>query len=149
MRRLLRLGDWSLGAKIAAALLLLSILPIAAVTIANIHDARTHAWESETALLDARADQVVDELDRFNDGYRRAVSRLANVPEIIGLFTNPPPDLTALTHRLSVHLNNDPAVRGIALIDARGTVQAATEPELVDTIERSANTSNKRLPARP
>jgi hypothetical protein len=68
VRRFVRLRDWPLRAKLAAFLVVVSIAPLALVALLNVEEARTRLFEHQTALLTARADHVMSELDRFNEG---------------------------------------------------------------------------------
>ena len=55
----------------------MSIAPLTLVALLNVEEARTRLFEHQTALLAARADHVMSELDRFNEGYELAAAPLA------------------------------------------------------------------------
>jgi len=125
----------SLRIKIAALLVVMSFIPVGVVAIFDIREARARIFRDETVLLAARADQLVGELDAFNQGYARAVSRLASLPEVIELLAaepGAPSAVGALTATLGAHASGDPTIRGVGVIDRAGRVRAATEPALVD-----------------
>ena len=130
----MRFRDWPLALKLAVVLVAMSLVPLIGLTVRDVHVARERHVASESALLAARADQLVDNLDQFNTGYTHAASRLAHVPEIIAFLAAPGAQadlLPALTSRLRVHIDGDPAVRGIAVIDATGIIRGATEEGLI------------------
>ena len=123
--------DWSLRAKSAMALLVISLIPVAAIAVLDVRQARSRLWDDEAALLAARAEQLANEIDRFNEGYQRAAARLAGTPEIVALFdpvASRRPSISSFVARLAGQKDGDPAVRGIALLDGAGRVLVATEP---------------------
>lgn len=123
----------SLRVKFAAVLVAMSFVPVGVLAVMNIVESRSRIFDDETALLAARADQLVGELDRFSQGYQRAVSRLAKVPEVIELLGSSTQDAvpSAISARLEVHTDGDPVVRAIGLIDRTGRIRAATEATLL------------------
>jgi PAS domain S-box-containing protein len=125
----------SLRVKIALVLIVMSFVPVGALAVISVGEARARSFDSETALLAATADQLGAEIDLFHRGYQRASSRLAQAPEVIELLGGATLDAASLTSamaaRLEAHADGDPAVRGIGLIDRGGRVRAATEAPLV------------------
>lgn len=59
--------------------------PLGIATFINIHEARERLLASTEALLTARGDQLVRELDTFNRGYQRSVDMAAHLPNVVGL----------------------------------------------------------------
>jgi PAS domain S-box-containing protein len=127
----------SLSVKVAAILVLTSLLPVAVLAVLNIGEARSRIFADETDLLAARADQLAGELDQQNREYLRESARLASVPEAIALLApdaREAPDREApadLIERLRVYAGGDLPARAVGFVDPKGRVRAATLPALV------------------
>jgi PAS domain S-box-containing protein len=137
----LKFSSWPLRAKLAAFFLVVSLLPVTALVILEIHEVSGWIYTSETDLLAARAEQLAGEIDAFHVVYQHHAARLAATPNVQELLHAPPSALPgladALIARLGVHLAVDPAIRGIAVLDAGARAIASTEPQLASrTIER-------------
>jgi len=131
----------SLSVKVAAILMVTSLVPIAVLAVLNIGQTRSRIFADETALLAARADQLAGELDHVNRAYQRESARLANVPEALALLA---PDARAtpggvapadLLERLRAYAGGDLPVRAVGFVDPSGRVRAATLPALVGVEE--------------
>ncbi|WP_343636234.1 ATP-binding protein [Roseateles sp.] len=126
---------WPLRLQVAALVVAVSSLPLALWAYVDLRHSRERMLDSLKSLLEARADQIVREVDAFHRGYRNASQRLVRLPESGAFCDADPPRRAALLAgvqgALSTFPNSDAAVRGAALIDARGRVIAATEEKLV------------------
>ena len=65
MRALFRFMDWPLRAKMAALLVVASLLPLGVATLINIREARHRMLANTAALLAARGDQLLHEARYF------------------------------------------------------------------------------------
>ncbi len=131
----LRFLDWPLRAKIAALLVAGSLLPLAIAALLDIREARQRLIANTAAVLAARGDQLVGELDAFNGGYLRSARGFAQLPPVLELCGSVAGDAGRLKSVvrgiLRVEPEGDDSVRGAALLDAAGTVTVATEEALV------------------
>jgi two-component system cell cycle sensor histidine kinase/response regulator CckA len=125
---------WSLRAKIAILLVVASALPLMIAAFIDIQETRQRLTLDASALLAARADQLVDELDAFNRAHRRSTESLALLPAIAEYLAAPAPRAEAATRSLRTLLKalaaNDDSVRGTGLLDLDGRVALATEEGL-------------------
>jgi len=139
-------------AKLAALLVAASLVPLAVVTRVDMHSAENQLVASTGALLTARGDQLVSELDTFHQGYVRAAHKFARLPAIVrGCQTGDVDRGDAgaeVDATLAVQPAIDAAVRGIAVLDARGRVRAATESELEGADLSEAETTKQVLAGR-
>ncbi len=129
-----RLRDWPLRLKIAALLLLALLLPLMVAAAIDIRAARQDSIADAAALLGARGDQLVGEIDMFHRGYKHSATRLADLPDVAALCQHPAQEAQRLVRveaTLSVWPKHDPNVRGTALLDRLGVVRVTTEPELL------------------
>ena len=130
-----RFTDWPLRARLAGLLVVASVLPLAVATYINVRDTRTLVLARTAALLEARSDQLANEIDTLNATYRSAADRIAHVLDALGLSSMPGPsdrlpNLDSLQSLLSVMPDRDPRVLAVALVDTTGTVKAASRPAL-------------------
>jgi C4-dicarboxylate-specific signal transduction histidine kinase len=127
--------DWPLRAKLATLLVLGSLLPLASLAFLDIREARQRLISNTSALLAARGDQLVAELQGFQRGYQGSARRFAKLPPIVELLHSAPafPERQRALVRalLLVEPETDPRVRGAGLLDASGTVIVATEAAMV------------------
>jgi PAS domain S-box-containing protein len=124
--------DWPLGIKMLALLVVGCLLPLGVAAFVDLNSARQRYTADATVLLGARADQLTGELDNFNREHQRAVENLASLPGVInalqdGLAIEP----WRLPANLQAYLRNDRDLRGVAILDASGTVIGATEASMV------------------
>jgi len=130
-----RFLDWSLRAKLAALLVVASALPLAVAAYIDIRDARERLVTNTSALLAARGDELVGELDAFNRSYRLSAQRFSRLSPVVdfcgaskagaaGLSSSAPATLQAQP-------DSDPNIRGAGLLDLTGTVTLATESALI------------------
>lgn len=78
-------ANWSLRSKLALLLVFASLLPLCTLAVRDIVAARAQLVESTSDLLAARGDQLVREIDTFNEAYQRTVARLAHSPRVAGV----------------------------------------------------------------
>jgi hypothetical protein len=135
MRKLFRVTDWPVRGKIAALILVASILPLSIASFVDIRESQKQMMADTDVLLAARADQLAKDMDSFHRGYLRSVAKLALLPEVIafspaasGKPRQVNPELDAI---LRGQETVDPGIRGTAILDSSGTVTAATEDRLV------------------
>jgi PAS domain S-box-containing protein len=130
-----RLADWPVRAKMAALLVAASLLPLGISAYLDTKEAQDRLRSSLQDLLQARGDQVVRELDGFHRGYRRAVDRLAQFPDVkaycaAGAIHNPVLD-AEVNGILGAYTASDPSTRGTALLDRTGRVVIGTEASMI------------------
>src|SRR5260370_29829460 len=85
----LNFNDWPLRGKLAVLLVLSAILPLAIAAIVNILEARERMLDQAGALLTARGDELVQQLDTFNRGYQLGVRKLARLPDVVEFLETP------------------------------------------------------------
>ena len=131
----LRFRDWPMRVKMTVLLVVASLLPLGVATWISIRNANADQKASAAAVLAARADELTGRIDTFNRGYQRAVSRMALVPDMMDLLLAAPAEAqkrkAGANAILSAWPTTDPAVRGVAVLDATGTVVVGTEPSLI------------------
>ncbi|HEX7622184.1 MAG TPA: cache domain-containing protein, partial [Anaeromyxobacteraceae bacterium] len=125
---------WSLRQRAYALLLIASLLPTLLVTALLLQRERTTVREANTALLVARGDEVKHTLEALNRGHLGAARRAARDLTIIAFCQRRPDDrprdVLAIHGYLNALRGDDPAVRGLGVLDRSGTVIAATEAVL-------------------
>jgi PAS domain S-box-containing protein len=130
-----RFVDWPLRAKLTALLVVASLLPLIVATAIDIRDARHRALAQTEALLAARADQLVGNLDALDRVYRSAAERIAHLPNVLQSVAVPsirkPAEFDTLHSLLSVMPANDSGVIATAILDSTGVVRAASNLRLV------------------
>ena len=132
--RLKRVMDWPLRVKIAALLVVASVLPLAVLTAWDIRDSRKDSVSHAEALLAARGDQLAGEIDMFNRGYLSSAVRFSHLPKIVAYCSAPETanSFESIAHSiLEVQPAVDPNVRGAAILDLHGRVRLATEAVMV------------------
>jgi PAS domain S-box-containing protein len=127
--------DWPLRAKMAALLVVASLLPLAVSAFIEIRQAQKRLLANSAALLAARGDQLLGELDTFHRGYRLFARRFAHVPSVVAFAQGPreivDPLHLAVRAILKALAASDPDVLGLAILDVSGTVRIATEDRLI------------------
>src|SRR5580693_6160606 len=103
----LRFADWSLRGKLAALVIIVSLLPLLISTILDIRDTRQLLFAQTDELLGSRADQLAVVIDNFNDSYQHVAERLTHVPNILQVANVPvsrmtPADQAALRGLMAV-----------------------------------------------
>jgi PAS domain S-box-containing protein len=135
MKGLRRFTDWPLRAKLTALLVAVALLPLAISTAIDIRDVRHRLVTQSAALLAARGDQLVGELDYINDTYQHAVERLAHIPNALQSVRTSteidPANFDSLHKLLSVRPASDPNVIAMAILDADSVVKVASDSRLV------------------
>ena len=135
MKGLPRFADWPLRAKLAALLGVASLLPLGIATVIDIRDARTLLLSQTAALLGSRGDQLVGQLDAFNDNYSHAAERVSHVADAMHVSLTSAVALSAedfdsLHSLLGVMPTSDPNVTTVALLDSSGKVIVASDARL-------------------
>jgi PAS domain S-box-containing protein len=132
--RLRRAADWPLRTKVAALLVAASLLPLGIAAWIDIHQTRQRLLESANALLQARGEQLVLELDEFHRGFQAAARRLALAPEAEAFCTADEAARASLQPRaqrlLASFPDTDARIGGVTLLDHTGRVLLATDPTL-------------------
>jgi signal transduction histidine kinase/ActR/RegA family two-component response regulator len=112
-----------------------SLLPLAIATAISLGNARQVQLTSSADLLAARADELVGRIDTFNQGYQHAVARMARIPSALSLLQARGAEAArieaTLRGQLQVWPATDAGIRGVAILDAQGTVVTGTEAGLV------------------
>ena len=113
--------DWPLRAKMAALLIVASLLPLVIAAIIDIRGARDRLLANTGALLSARGDHLSDQLDAFHHSYQRSVDRFAHLPGVVEFFQATPEGMTQLgpgvRSTMEVWPASDADIRGTALLD--------------------------------
>jgi len=135
MRAWLGYRDWSLRSKIVALLVAASLLPLGIATWISVHNASSVLRQSTAGLLQARAQMLARRIDAFNESYARTANLLArSAPAALSQTRGSTAEATrvrGLVHsQLQFWTDIDPGIRGIALLDAAGTVAIGTEAGL-------------------
>jgi PAS domain S-box-containing protein len=129
-----RFADWPLRVKVAALLVLASVIPLVFTAILDIRHAREQALANAGALLAERGDQLVSELDAFNHIHLRTAERLARLPGVVQLSALPAAETgpleLAVRALLLVWPTGTSEIRGVAILDRAGVVRIGTEPAL-------------------
>lgn len=98
--RLLRFGvswpRWSLRARLATLLVLASLVPLLIGAYLDIRQTQALLLDGMKQVLQARADQLVRELDSFHRAHQRSVDRLAHSPETVAFCAGDPAQQAAL-----------------------------------------------------
>jgi PAS domain S-box-containing protein len=136
MKRWTRFVDWPLRAKLAALLVVASLLPLIIAAVIDIRDARHRVLTQTEALLAARADQLVGDLDEVNRVYRGAADRIARLPNALQSIMTPstslrPADFDSLHNLLSLMPAHDANVIATAILDPTGIVKVASKMSFV------------------
>ncbi len=136
MKGLFRFMDWPLRVKLAALLVVASLLPQIVASVSDIRDSRARIVTQNAALLTARGDQLADKLDSVMEAYQRAADRFAHLPNVLQSSAASWKETTCLqTSILSaiyyVMSARDVNVIAVAILDSAGVVKAASNPRLV------------------
>jgi hypothetical protein len=135
MKTFVRFMDWPLPAKMVVLLVVASLLPLGVTAFIDIREAQQRLLANTAALLAARGDQLVRELDTFHRSYQRSVDKLARLPDVVEFCQAYPDHIDrlkpALQAVLAVHLASDATLREIAILEVLGTVKIATEDQLI------------------
>ena len=130
-----RLPGWSLRARLATLLVLVSLVPLVIGAYVDIRQTQTQLLDGMKQLLQARADQLVRELDSFHRAHQRSVDRLARSPDAAAFCAGDADRQAALRSAMSGLLAtfpaSDPAIGGAALLDRSGKVLIATNPAVM------------------
>jgi PAS domain S-box-containing protein len=129
-----RLPGWSLRVRLVSLLLLASLLPLALSAYVDIRQRQAQLLDDMEEVLQARADQLVRELDSFHRAHQRSVDRLARSPDTAAFCAADDRRQAVLRGAMSGLLAafpaSDPAIGGAALLDRNGTVLIATNPAI-------------------
>jgi PAS domain S-box-containing protein len=130
--RPLRFLDWPLRAKMATLLAVSSVAPLAISAVTDIRAASTQLLDEANAVLSARGDQIVWEIDGFNRMHLRSIEHLAAAAAGVrsDLGISPEKRAALLRALLATRMDVDADVRAAALVDASGAVEMATDPGL-------------------
>src|SRR5882724_10252434 len=101
--------DWPLRVKMAVLLVVASLVPLALGAFLDIRDARQRLIANTSALLTARGDQLVGELDTFNRAYTRSGQKFARLPEIVAFCSAAPGDAEQLKRAVRAAIEVQPA----------------------------------------
>src|SRR5258708_6804880 len=93
---MVRFVDWPLRAKMAALLVVASLLPLAIAAFIDVREAQQRLLANTSELLAARGDQLVGELDTFHRAYARAGDKLARLPTVVRFCQAEPPEVGRL-----------------------------------------------------
>jgi hypothetical protein len=135
MKTFVRFMDWPLPAKIVVLLVVASLLPLGVAAFIAIREAQQRLLANTAAVLAARGAQLVRELDTFHRSYQRSVDKFTRLPDVVEFCQAHPDHIDrlkpALQAVLAVHPASDANLRGIAILEVSGTVEIATEDQLI------------------
>jgi len=130
-----RLPDFRLRTRLAALLVVASLLPLALSAFIDLRHARAMLLEGTQGLLRAGAERIAHELDEFHRGRLQSVGRIAAFPETTAYCRAGAERRAALqagvTRLLATFPASDATIAGAALLDNNGRVLAATNPAVV------------------
>ncbi|SHM56420.1 PAS domain S-box protein [Rhizobacter sp. OV335] len=128
---------WTLRSRMAALLIGVAMLPLALAAVIELNRTEAQLRDATADLLQARAAELVRDLDSFHRGHQRSVQRLAQFPPTLALCAAGPAELAArrteIAGLLAAFPASDPAIGAVAVIDAHGVVLAATRPSINGT----------------
>lgn len=132
------IANGSLRAKMAVLWAAASVLPVAVVGVLDWRQTRERLQAGLQDLLEARAEQVVHEVDSFHRSHVPEAARLARFPAVraycgaAAVGTAPAAGLleTQVHELLAGYPASDDRVRGAALLDREGRVMLASEMPL-------------------
>lgn len=129
-----KIASWPLRAQFVALLAAASLLPLALAIGLGLAGAREQLRAGVEAVMAARGDHIVHELDAFHAGYQQAAMRLAGfaaTQAACAAGAGTPGASDAGWRDISgAFPRTDPAVQLVALLDRRGRVVAATDDRL-------------------
>jgi signal transduction histidine kinase len=126
----LRFLDWPVRVKLAALLVVASVVPLAITSALDLRTARTRLRGNVADLLAARGEQLRGELDTFHRGYQLSAANLAHVPALIALGEGTAAGELAVApvrELIDRRVANDANLRSIAVLDRTGIVVASTD----------------------
>jgi len=134
MRLSLRFADWPLRAKMAALLVVASLLPLAIWAYVDVRQEQARLLSGVKDILAARGDQIAHELDALHRDHQHAADRIARFPDTAAYCAETPEARTAHHARmlgiLAAYPASDAGIRGAALLDGSGRIVIATEAPL-------------------
>ena len=132
-----RILAWPLRARMAMLLVVASLLPLVISAYFDIRQTQDQLLDAMKSVLQARDEQVVLQLDEFHRGRRLSVERLARFPETLAFCSadarRQAKTLPAMERFLFTFPGSDASIGGVALLDHRGHVLAATNPAVMGT----------------
>lgn len=130
--------NWSLRVKVTALLVVVALLPTAIAGYVDFRKAEAQQLANMRNLLQARSDQLVRELDNFNQAYRRAASRITLFPDVANhcavIAHNKTPSAASAADVggiFDTYPISDEGIRGVGLLDRYGRVVLASEAAMV------------------
>ncbi|HSW08378.1 PAS domain-containing protein, partial [Aquabacterium sp.] len=132
-----RLPQGSLRARLATLLVLVSLVPLVISAYVDIRQRQAQLLDNMHQVLQARAEQLVRELDSFHRAHQRSVDRLAHFPDTADFCAanadQQAASRAAMARLLSTFPASDPAIGGAAVLDRSGKVLVATNPAVNGT----------------
>jgi signal transduction histidine kinase/CheY-like chemotaxis protein len=130
-RRLLLLPrDWSVRGKLLALVVVTAALPAAVGAALTLAHGQSMAEEAAAALLGARGDQLVTELDSFHREHLAAVVRLGYLPSLRQFVVAPAEAREAAEgsalSACAALVDNDPDLRSVVLLGSDGKILLTT-----------------------
>ncbi|HSV50926.1 MAG TPA: ATP-binding protein [Burkholderiaceae bacterium] len=125
--------NWPLRARMAMLLVAASLLPLAVAAWIDLQQAREQLVADTAGDLAARSEQLVRELDALNLGYRRSAQVLAHSSQVLASVQGQSGNgqTEALQGLMTAFASSDKHLRGVALLDTAGVVQAASEKAML------------------
>jgi len=115
----------------AALLVGVAMVPLALSSVIELQRTEAQLRGATADLLHARAAELARDLDSFHRGHLRSVQRLSRFPPTLALCAAGPAELGArraeIDGLIAAFPASDPAISGVAVIDAHGVVLASTQ----------------------
>ena len=131
---LLLMRDWPLALKLTLAMLLAAVLPMVAVSWANLRGSVQAVVDAESRYLQQVAVQAAADVSAYLVEGRRLTHALATDTAFAAWLQKPTePARAALRDKLQRLVGAGAGVQGVTLLDAQGTAQLSTEPQTQGT----------------
>jgi len=130
----LRFMDWPVRVKLAALLVVASVVPLTVTSVLDLRTARARLRGNVADVLAARGDQLRSELDTFHRGYLLSAAKLSHLPVLValgeGTMTNSDDAVAAVAtvrELIDLQVSTDANLRSIGVLDRSGKVIASTD----------------------
>jgi hypothetical protein len=128
MRERLDPRNWSLGARIGIALVLIALIPLAIIARVSIDAGQEAVEDAQLTSVSASAQAAASSLDEYISGVTRRADSLATQAEVVAFLDARVRGQQAPAPQFGGELSQ-PDVRAVAVIDPTGTIAlASTNP---------------------
>jgi len=134
----LRFMDWPVRVKLAALLVVASVVPLAVTSVLDLRTARAQLRTHVADLLAARSEQLRGEIDTFHRGYQLAAAKLSQLPALAALAEaattggdGAPASVATARALIDLQVSTDANLRSAAVLDRSGLVIASTDLRMI------------------